>query len=50
MLGLSVVARLLIPIITLAQSNDPQPQDATKAILAAFDKYDVVGMNAGHSN
>jgi hypothetical protein len=50
MLGLSISAGLLVPIITLAQSNDPQPQDATTAILAAFDKYDVVGMNAGHAN
>src|SRR5580700_10543839 len=50
MLGLSVAACLLVPVITLAQSNDPQPEDATTAILAAFDKYDVVGMNAGHAN
>jgi len=50
MLGLSVSACLLVPVITLAQSNDPQPEDATTAILAAFDKYDVVGMNAGHAN
>ncbi|HXB69850.1 MAG TPA: hypothetical protein VNY05_16475 [Candidatus Acidoferrales bacterium] len=50
MLGLSVAACLLVPVNTLAQSNDPQPQDATTAILAAFDKYDVVGMNAAHNN
>lgn len=32
---------------TLAQSREPSPQDATKAILA-FEKYDVVGMEAAH--
>jgi hypothetical protein len=31
-----------------AQQRDPKPQDATKAILAAFDKYEVVGMGAAH--
>ena len=30
--------------------NDPKPQDAAKAILAAFDKYEVVGMGAAHGN
>jgi len=30
--------------------NDPKPQDATKAILAAFGKYEVVGMGAAHGN
>jgi hypothetical protein len=47
-LGLSVAACLLVSVNTLAQSNETQ--DATTAILAAFDKYDVVGMNAGHAN
>jgi hypothetical protein len=28
--------------------SDPTPQDATQAILAAFSKYQVVGMSAGH--
>jgi hypothetical protein len=32
------------------QIADRGPEDATKAILAAFDTYDVVGMSAGHSN
>lgn len=50
MLGLSVAAFFFVPVITLAQSSDPRPEDATKAILAAFDKYDVVGMSAGHGN
>lgn len=30
--------------------SDPKPDDATKAILAAFDKYEVVGMGAAHGN
>ena len=28
--------------------NNPHPEDPTKAVLAAFDKYQVVGMGAGH--
>lgn len=32
------------------QGGDPRPQDATTAILAAFDRYDAVGMSAAHSN
>ena len=30
--------------------SNPKPEDATKAILAAFEKYEVVGMNAAHGN
>jgi hypothetical protein len=30
--------------------SDPKPQDAALAILAAFDKYEVVGMDAAHGN
>jgi len=30
--------------------SDPKPQDAAKAIRAAFDKYEVVGMGAAHGN
>jgi hypothetical protein len=30
--------------------TDPKPEDATKAILAAFDRYEVVGMDAAHGN
>jgi hypothetical protein len=30
--------------------SDPKPEDAVAAILAAFDKYEVVGMSAAHSN
>ena len=33
-----------------AQSREPIPQDAAAAILAAFEKYDVVGMSAAHGN
>jgi hypothetical protein len=32
------------------RSRNPKPEDATKAILAAFHKYEVVGMGAGHGN
>jgi hypothetical protein len=35
------------PTIT---GSDPRPQDASRAILAAFDKYEVVGMSAAHGN
>jgi hypothetical protein len=30
--------------------SDPKPVDATAAILAAFDKYEVVGISAAHGN
>jgi hypothetical protein len=30
------------------KGKDPKPEEATKAILAAFDKYEVVGMPAAH--
>jgi hypothetical protein len=39
---------LLFCSVALSQASDPKPQDATKAILAAFDKYQVVGMSAEH--
>jgi len=35
------------PVLT---GSDPKPQDAVQAILAAFDKYEVVGMGAAHGN
>jgi len=35
------------PILT---GSDPKPENATSAILAAFDKYEVVGMGAAHGN
>jgi hypothetical protein len=30
--------------------SNPKPEDATTAILAAFEKYEVVGMSAAHGN
>jgi len=30
--------------------SDPKPEDAAKAVLAAFDKYEIVGMGAAHRN
>jgi hypothetical protein len=33
-----------------AQSGEPTLEDPTRAILAAFDKYEVVGMDAAHGN
>jgi hypothetical protein len=30
--------------------SNPKPEDATTAILAAFEKYEVVGMSAAHVN
>ena len=30
--------------------SNPKPADATAAILAAFDKYEVVGLSAAHGN
>jgi len=47
---------MIAPIIVISlavvalQSADPRPQDATAAVLAAFDRYDIVGMNAAHNN
>ena len=47
-----LVGCLIVPVtlvfcpVALPQASDPKPQDATKAILAAFDKYEVVGMGA----
>src|SRR4029077_16240601 len=35
---------------TISKGTDPKPEDATRAILAAFDKYEVVGMDAAHGN
>jgi hypothetical protein len=42
---------LIAATLALAQPPrlaDPVPQDATKAILATFDKYEVVGIHAAH--
>jgi len=32
------------------QGSNPKPEDAERALLAAFDKYEVVGMSAAHGN
>jgi hypothetical protein len=32
------------------QGSNPKPADAETALLAAFDKYEVVGMSAAHGN
>src|SRR5271167_611137 len=32
------------------KGRNPKPEDAEKAVLAAFDKYEVVGMSAAHGN
>jgi hypothetical protein len=32
------------------KGTEPKPADATTAILAAFDKYEVVGISAAHGN
>ncbi|MGC1781347.1 MAG: hypothetical protein WA708_02395 [Acidobacteriaceae bacterium] len=32
------------------KGGDPKPLDAERGILAAFDKYEVVGMSAAHGN
>jgi hypothetical protein len=34
--------------VTALKCKDLVPEDATKAILAAFDRYEVVGMPAAH--
>jgi|GEM_PF-1634525 len=46
--SLVVLLTLVFCPVVLAQASDPKPQDATKASLAAFDKYEVVGMGAAH--
>ena len=43
-----VLISFLFCAVALPQGSDPKPQDATKAFLAAFDKYEVVGMQAAH--
>jgi len=32
------------------KGRNPKPEDAERALLAAFDKYEVVGMRAAHGN
>src|SRR5258708_11661415 len=45
-----VAVSLLFVTLGSAQVNGPTPEDATKAILAAFDKYEVVGMHSAHGS
>jgi hypothetical protein len=35
---------------SILNGRNPKPEDATGAILHAFDKYEVVGMDAAHGN
>ena len=35
---------------SILNGRNPKPEDATTAILGAFDKYEVVGMDAAHGN
>lgn len=35
---------------TIPKGRNPKPEDATRAILAAFDKYEVLGIDAAHGN
>ena len=39
-----------VALRAVPQTGNPQPKDAVTAILEAFDRYDVVGMSAAHSN
>jgi hypothetical protein len=32
------------------KGGNPKPGDAERALLSAFDKYEVVGMGAAHGN
>src|SRR5258706_14918815 len=45
-----VAVSLLFVTLGSAQVNGPTPEDATKAILAAFDRYEVVGMHSAHGS
>jgi len=38
------------PLVESLRGSNPNPEDPTKAILAAFDKYEVVGMDAAHGS
>jgi hypothetical protein len=49
----TILGALILSVATFvgvasSQGNDPKPQDATEAILAAFDKYEIVGVEAAH--
>jgi hypothetical protein len=40
----------LFSAMIAAQNSEPRPEDATTGILAAFETYDVIAMNAAHDN
>jgi hypothetical protein len=44
-----LITRLFSTVVA-TQNPEPRPEDAIKAILAAFETYDVVGMDAAHDN
>lgn len=46
----ALVVLVAWPALATGQRNDPVPQDAATAIVAAFGKYEVVGMSAAHSD
>src|SRR5436190_8784353 len=48
MLVRTLAIGFVFAIAAVPQAEDPRPQDATQAILAAFDKYEVVGMHSAH--
>jgi len=50
MLAATLTASVGLSVRAVTQVANPQPQDATAAILAAFDRYDVVGISAAHSH
>ena len=47
MMPLAGPAQVQAPKLT---GSDPKPQDAERSLLAAFDRYEVVGMSAAHGN
>jgi hypothetical protein len=38
------------PLQLYAATGDPEPQDAVQAVLAAFDRYDLVALGEAHRN
>ena len=50
MASVAILASAVIGLGASRRGDDPRPEDATTAILAAFDRYDVVGMGAAHSD
>lgn len=44
------VSRAQTPLLAKPHGSDPIPEPAIPAILAAFDKYEVVGMGEAHGD